>query len=208
MSHCCTFWKREKTYNLSKAFLQIPFTGLHIQFVIITKQFPTNHFKIQSMQTFLWDVWHTSVKYLFWIIFWKSSFTLRNSYYLQINTNIDVSLLQSIASSSSSQASSDTAKTVCRPFKTLLRIRIWWFSWETYLVRKQLFRGVLKKSCSENMQQIYGGTPMAKCDFNKVALQLYWNCTSAWVFSCKFAAFFQNTFYKNTSEWLLLLVTM
>ena len=27
-----------------------------------------------------------------------------------------------------------------------------------------------------------------------VALQLYWNRTSAWVFSCKFAAYFQNTF--------------
>ena len=30
---------------------------------------------------------------------------------------------------------------------------------------------------------------------HKVALQLYWNHTSAWVFSCKFAAYFQNTFY-------------
>ena len=30
---------------------------------------------------------------------------------------------------------------------------------------------------------------MLKCDFNKVALQLYWNHSSAWVFSCKFAAF-------------------
>ena len=27
--------------------------------------------------------------------------------------------------------------------------------------------------CSENMQQIYRGTPMPKCDFNKVAKQLY-----------------------------------
>ena len=27
-----------------------------------------------------------------------------------------------------------------------------------------------------------------------VALQLYWNHTSSWVFSCKFAAYFQNTF--------------
>ena len=36
------------------------------------------------------------------------------------------------------------------------------------------------------MQQIYGKAPMAK--------QLYWNHTSAWVFSCQFAAYFQNTF--------------
>ena len=33
-------------------------------------------------------------------------------------------------------------------------------------------------------------TPMPKCDFNKIALQLYRNHTSAWVFSCMFAAYF------------------
>ena len=47
--------------------------------------------------------------------------------------------------------------------------------------------GVLRKRFSENMQQIYWRTPMPKCDFNKVALQLYWNHTSTWVFSCKFS---------------------
>ena len=47
------------------------------------------------------------------------------------------------------------------------------------------------------MQQIYRGTPMPKCDFNKVAKQLYWNRTSAWVLSCKFAAHFQNTFFQE-----------
>ena len=36
--------------------------------------------------------------------------------------------------------------------------------------------------------------PYPKCDFNKLALQLYWNRTSAWVFPSKFAAYFQNTF--------------
>ena len=30
--------------------------------------------------------------------------------------------------------------------------------------------------------------------WNKVAKQLYWNHTAAWVFSCKFAAYFQITF--------------
>ena len=44
------------------------------------------------------------------------------------------------------------------------------------------------------MQQIYRRTPMPKCEFNKVAKQLYQNYTSAWVFSCKFAAYFQNSF--------------
>ena len=41
------------------------------------------------------------------------------------------------------------------------------------LEQTQPSRGVLKKSCSENMQQIYRRTPMAKCDFNKVAVQPY-----------------------------------
>ena len=40
-------------------------------------------------------------------------------------------------------------------------------------IQKQPSRGVLKKSCSENMQQIYRKTPVPKCDFNKVALQFY-----------------------------------
>ena len=48
-------------------------------------------------------------------------------------------------------------------------------------------RGVIKKRCSENMQQNYRRTLMSKCNFN-------WNHTSAWVFSCKFVAYFQNTF--------------
>ena len=30
-------------------------------------------------------------------------------------------------------------------------------------------RGVLRKSCSENIQQIYRRTPMTKCEFSKVA---------------------------------------
>ena len=60
--------------------------------------------------------------------------------------------------------------------------------------QKQPSRGVLRKSCSEDMQQIYRRTPMPKCGFNTVAMQLYWNHTSTWVFSCKCAAYFQNTF--------------
>ena len=37
-------------------------------------------------------------------------------------------------------------------------------------------------------------TLIPKCDFNNVALQLYWNHTSVWLLSCKFAAYFKNTF--------------
>ena len=61
-------------------------------------------------------------------------------------------------------------------------------------VKKQPSRGVLIKRCSENMQQICRRTPIPKCDFNKVAKELYWNHTLAWVFSCKFNAYFQNIF--------------
>ena len=64
----------------------------------------------------------------------------------------------------------------------------------SYEEEKQPSRGVLRKRRSENMQKIYRRTPMPKCDFNKVASQLYWNHISAWLFSCKFAAYFQNVF--------------
>ena len=49
-------------------------------------------------------------------------------------------------------------------------------TWEEFNnEQKQLSRGVVSKRCSENMQHIYRRTPMPKCDFNKVAEQLYWN---------------------------------
>ena len=58
-------------------------------------------------------------------------------------------------------------------------------------IQKQPSRDVPKKRCSQNMQEIYRRIPMPKCDFN---LRLYWNRTSAWVFSYNFAAYFQNIF--------------
>ena len=61
-------------------------------------------------------------------------------------------------------------------------------------IQKQPSKGVNKKMYSKNMQQIYRRTQMPKCYFNKVALQFYWNHTSAWLFSCKLAAYFQNIF--------------
>ena len=61
-------------------------------------------------------------------------------------------------------------------------------------MQKQPSRGVLRKRFSENMRQIYRRTPMPKCDFKKIAKKLFWYQTSAWVLSCKFAAYFQNTF--------------
>ena len=40
------------------------------------------------------------------------------------------------------------------------------------IIQKQPPRGVPRKRCSENMQEIYRRTPMPKCDFNKVAATL------------------------------------
>ena len=62
--------------------------------------------------------------------------------------------------------------------------------------QKQPPIGVLKKKCSENTQQIYRRTPMPKSDFNKVAKQIYWNNTLAWVFSCKVAMFSKHFFLR------------
>ena len=73
----------------------------------------------------------------------------------------------------------------------------------TLYCQKQPPRGIPRKRCSENMQQIYRRTPMPQCNFNKIAKQLYWNRTSPWVLSCKFAAFFRTLFPRNTSGWLL-----
>ena len=50
-------------------------------------------------------------------------------------------------------------------------------------LKKQASRGVLRKRCSENMQQIYMRTAMPKCDFNNI---------------------FRTPFPRNTSGWLLL----
>ena len=60
--------------------------------------------------------------------------------------------------------------------------------------QNQPSKGALRKSCSENMQQICRRTPMPKCDFSKVTLQLYWNQILTRLLFSKFAAYFQNTF--------------
>ena len=54
---------------------------------------------------------------------------------------------------------------------------------QTFHFQKQPFRGALKKSCSENMQQIYRRTPKPKCEF---------------------AAYFRTAFLKNTPGRLIL----
>ena len=47
-------------------------------------------------------------------------------------------------------------------------------------------------------------TPMPKFDFNKVALQLYWNHFSAWCSPVNLLHICRTPFTKNISEWLLL----
>ena len=56
-------------------------------------------------------------------------------------------------------------------FLTKFYINVCW-----KLVKKQPPRGIPRKRCSENMQQIYRRTPMPKCDFDNVAKK-------PWVFS-------------------------
>ena len=88
--------------------------------------------------------------------------------------------------------------------KYIVIFRIWMDNWGILFanleqVQKQTSRGVLTKGCSENMQQIDHAEKKHLC-----RSQFYWNHTSVWVFSCKFAVYFQNTFSKNTSGRLLL----
>ena len=68
-------------------------------------------------------------------------------------------------------------------FRTLILSRDFWGN------KKQASRGVPRKKCSENMQHSYA-----------TLLKSH----SAWVFSCKFAAYFQNNFFRNTFGRLLL----
>ena len=53
---------------------------------------------------------------------------------------------------------------------------------------------VLIKRFSGNMQQIYRRTPTPKCDFNKIALQLCWSHTSAWVFPVNLLHIFRTAY--------------
>ena len=68
--------------------------------------------------------------------------------------------------------------------------------------QKQPSRGVLRKMCSENIQQVYRRTPMPKCDFNKVSLQLI-EITHGYS-PVNLLRIFRTPFTKNTSGRLLL----
>ena len=65
-------------------------------------------------------------------------------------------------------------------------------------IQKQPPRGVPRKRCSENMQQIYMRKPMPKCDFE---ITLRHGCSHL-------LHFFRTLFLKNTSGWLLLNISL
>ena len=69
---------------------------------------------------------------------------------------------------------------------------------------KQPPRGVLRKRCSESIQQIYRRAPMLQCNFNKVArnvieILLRYGCSFV-----NLLIIFRTPFPKNTSGGLLL----
>ena len=58
------------------------------------------------------------------------------------------------------------------------------------LNQKQPSTGVLRKTCLKICSKFTGEHSCRSV----ISKQLYWNHTSAWMFSCKFAAYFQNTY--------------
>ena len=87
-------------------------------------------------------------------------------------------VLQQGNKSSNTTNALNTEKIAINPSKSMKLLRITIgnklnFEDHISVLQKQPSRGVLRKRCSENMQQIYRRTPMPKCDFNKVALHIY-----------------------------------
>ena len=74
----------------------------------------------------------------------------------------------------------------------------------SYKSPKQPSRDVLRKNVFKICSKFTGEHPRRSCNFNKVSKQSCLNRTLAWVFSCKFSVYFQNTFSKSTSRQLLL----
>ena len=72
----------------------------------------------------------------------------------------------------------------------------------TYLIQKQPSRGILMKWCSQNMQQIYRGTLMPKCEFNKVYLLKLRH----WCSHVNLLHIFRTPFTKSTSGRLMLIM--
>ena len=73
-------------------------------------------------------------------------------------------------------------------------------------VQKKPPRGVLKKRCSESMQQIYRRTPMPKCDFNKIVSNFIEIILRHGSSPVNLLHIFRTPFSSNTSGWLPLKV--
>ena len=69
---------------------------------------------------------------------------------------------------------------------------------------KQPPRGVLRKRCSESIQQIYRRAPMLKCNFNKVARNVIEILLRYGYSFVNLLIIFRTPFPKNTSGGLLL----
>ena len=91
------------------------------------------------------------------------------------------------------------------PTLCMTLVQSYWSNMEDVNLRKQSSRGVLWKKFSENMHQIYRKTPMATCDFGKIAKQLnieitLWHKCS----SVNLMHIFRTHFHSNSYEGLLL----
>ena len=74
--------------------------------------------------------------------------------------------------------------------------RFWTYIYRSCRPEVFLVKGVLKICCKFTGEDPCQSVISIKLQSN-FTKQLYWNHTSAWVFSCKFAAYFQNTFFKE-----------
>ena len=85
----------------------------------------------------------------------------------------------------------------------------WFYRWESFAksylnashadIQKQPAGGVSRKSCLENMQQIYRRAPMPKLLCNFIEITLQHGCSPG-----NLLHIFRTPFLKNTSAWLLL----
>ena len=66
--------------------------------------------------------------------------------------------------------------------------RAWFWGFHNY--RSSPREVLLGKDILKICNKLYSRTPVPKCDFNKVTLELYCNHTLAWVFSCNFCCVF------------------
>ena len=69
------------------------------------------------------------------------------------------------------------------------------FKWNPPFVQKQPSRGVLRKRCSENIQQICKRKPMPKCNFNRGGLKSHFRIGDLLYI---WKHIFRTPFYRNT----------